>query len=322
MDESNLRVDQRVRRSMRDVVREALVTGLAVVVPVIITAIVLATALQYVHGYLAIVAEASTLAGNEILVPVWGEVRLGTLLVEVLTPVVLLGVIFVVGLFVSTTHVGERAVDYFDGFISRIPAVGGIYESFRQMSDVVLESDVRNFRDVKLVEFPTDDTYTLGFVTTETPARLADPVGDSDMLTLFLPLAPNPVMGGHLVHVHRKKVVDVDMTVEEGLRTIVTSGVAVADEGGRDGASLSGERLRDLATGEHAERQFDPGEEDVDARPERDGSPRAAVYDNDVDAADEGDPAAATTPADVARRGGEPHANEVESDGDHAKDET
>ncbi|MFB6305090.1 MAG: hypothetical protein ABEH47_07980, partial [Haloferacaceae archaeon] len=51
--------------------------------------------------------------------------------------------------------------------------------------------------------------------------------------TLFLPLAPNPVMGGYVLHVEADRVVDVDLTVEEGVQSIVTSGVATG-RGTRD----------------------------------------------------------------------------------------
>jgi uncharacterized membrane protein len=50
------------------------------------------------------------------------------------------------------------------------------------------------------------------------------------MVTMFLPMAPNPVTGGFLTHVPRSRVHDVDMTVEEGIRSILTSGVATGNE--------------------------------------------------------------------------------------------
>lgn len=297
MDDSDMRVDRRVRRSVRDVAREAFVSGLAVVVPLIITAVVLATGLRYVHSYLAFFAKNAPITGKTQAVPFLGEVKLDVLLVEILTPVVLVLVIFVVGLFVTTTPFGERAVDYFDSFISRIPAIGGIYDSFREMSDVVLESDVRNFRDVKLVEFPHDGAYTLGFVTTETPPQLAEPTRHPDMLTLFLPLAPNPVMGGHLVHVPQDAVIDVDMTVEEGIRAVVTSGVAVADtEGDESGSSLSETDLRNLASDELEDTQVGQNSEKPDATYASERRREAAYR------ADAADPEAATTPDELAER--------------------
>jgi uncharacterized membrane protein len=47
------------------------------------------------------------------------------------------------------------------------------------------------------------------------------------MHTLFVPMAPNPVMGGFLVHAPADRVRDIDMTVEESMQAIITSGVAV-----------------------------------------------------------------------------------------------
>ncbi|MFD1525681.1 DUF502 domain-containing protein, partial [Halolamina salina] len=256
MDESDLRMDQRVRKSTRETLREAFVTGLAVVVPVLVTVIVLAVAFQYVYNYLSWFAKGIVAADEEVILPFIGDIPASVLVIQLVTPVILLAVIMVVGIFTNTTKWGERAVDYFDYFISQIPAVGGVYDSFRQMSNVMLESDTQSFREVKLVEFPHEGAYTLGFVTTETPAALSDPAGHAEMLTLFLPLAPNPVMGGHLVHMPADRVMDVDMTVEEGIRAIVTSGVAVAGSDVTSGG-VSEERLRDLAGVEYADQRFE-----------------------------------------------------------------
>jgi len=305
MDESDLRMDQRVRKSSRETLREAFVTGLAVVVPILITIIVLAVAFQHVHDFLSWFAQGVIVADRQINLPVIGDIPASVFVIQLATPVVLLVIIMVVGLFTDTTHWGERAVDYFDYFISRIPAVGSVYESFRQMSDVMLESDTQSFRDVKLVEFPHEGAYTLGFVTTETPSELAGPAGHSDMLTLFLPLAPNPVMGGHLVHMPADRVMNVEMSVEEGIRAIVTSGVAVGDADGSTSAGISERQLRDLAGVEHADQQFNPeNESPTIRRSEPVDTERSDTYDESVE------PAQATTPDDIARR------ERPEADGD------
>ncbi|GAB7012402.1 hypothetical protein JCM18549_06730 [Halolamina salina] len=296
MDESDLRMDQRVRKSTRETLREAFVTGLAVVVPVLVTVIVLAVAFQYVYNYLSWFAKGIVAADEEVILPFIGDIPASVLVIQLVTPVILLAVIMVVGIFTNTTKWGERAVDYFDYFISQIPAVGGVYDSFRQMSNVMLESDTQSFREVKLVEFPHEGAYTLGFVTTETPAALSDPAGHAEMLTLFLPLAPNPVMGGHLVHMPADRVMDVDMTVEEGIRAIVTSGVAVAGSDVTSGG-VSEERLRDLAGVEYADQRFEPeAASPTIRRSEPVNTDRSDTYDESVE------PAQATTPDDIARR--------------------
>ncbi|GAB7092888.1 hypothetical protein JCM30237_00400 [Halolamina litorea] len=297
MDESDLRMDQRVRKSTRETLRESFITGLAVVVPMLVTVIVLAVAFQYVYDYLSLFAQGIVAADEEIMLPVIGDIPVGVFVIQLVTPVILLVIIMVVGIFTNTTKWGERAVDYFDYFISQIPAVGGVYDSFRQMSDVMLESDTQSFRDVKLVEFPHEGAYTLGFVTTETPSSLSDPAGHAEMLTLFLPLAPNPVMGGHLVHMPADRVMDVEMTVEEGIRAIVTSGVAVAGSDGATSNGMSEEQLRDLAGVEHADQQFDPEKESPSVRrSDPVSTERPDTYDESVE------PARATTPDDIARR--------------------
>ena len=80
---------------------------------------------------------------------------------------------------------------------------------------------------MKLVEFPNKGTYAFAFLTAETPDVVREGVGESEgMITVFLPMAPNPVMGGYVLHVAEEHVFDVDMTVEEGIQSIVTSGVA------------------------------------------------------------------------------------------------
>jgi uncharacterized membrane protein len=283
--------------ALADTVREAFVTGLAVVVPGIVTAAVVLFVVDSVWRYLDLVSDLAVGSLSGVSVPLVGTETA----VELVAPVVLLAFVFAVGLVVSASSSGERLVDVVDAVVTRVPGVGSVYDSFRQMSDVMLESDAQNFRDVKLVEFPHEGAYTLGFVTTRTPAELAAPTDHGDMLTLFLPLAPNPVMGGHLVHVPADRVMDVDMTVEEGIRTVVTSGVAVA--GGAEGAGdgLSADRLRELAESGAVDQRLDPT---FDAPPTRRATPvdpdRAARYDSQVA------PDNAATPGGIARRERDP----------------
>ncbi|UIO98604.1 DUF502 domain-containing protein [Halobaculum sp. CBA1158] len=287
--------------SIADVFRSAFVTGVAVIVPLLISLIVLAVAGQYVYDYLDLFSNYVLGIGPEasyILATPAGPIRFGKeRLIEILTPIVLLYSIVVLGLFINATRFGGAAVEYFDAAMAHIPGFGSVYESFRQMSDVMLEEDTQNFRDVKLVEFPHEGAYTLGFVTTETPDALRAPAGHDRMLTLFLPLAPNPVMGGHLVHMPAEKVMDVDMTVEEGIRAVVTSGVAVSggSTGGESG--LSEEHLRSLAGIEHADQKLNPEEGSPDVR-RSDGVDADRDHEWDQQVA----PERSKTATDIARR--------------------
>ena len=218
--------------------RHAFLTGVAVIVPSVITLVVLGVVFNAIYDYLDAFSSAVVPALPPWTYPVGRE-----LAIEVATPIVFVASILLLGIVVESTRYGELAVEYAHYGIEQIPGVGSVYQGFRQMSDAMLESDTGNFQDVVLVEFPTEGTYALAFVTSEAPAAVADPTDGGEMRSLFMPMAPNPVMGGHVVFVPEHRIVDVDLTVEEGIRAIVTSGVAL---GGSepDPEGLSPEELK------------------------------------------------------------------------------
>ncbi|WP_440989743.1 DUF502 domain-containing protein [Haloarchaeobius baliensis] len=241
------------RFSPLNVLQDAFVAGLAVVVPLLVTLFVL----NVLAGYLFTFLDAVVVALGEVGL----SQGVSVMVVQSLTIAFVLLLVLAIG-FLTRFRYGEAAIDYVDGFVARIPGFGSIYDSFREMSEVIVQSEERNFRDVKLVEFPQEETYTLGFLTTSTPQPLQEAVGRNDMVTLFLPLAPNPVMGGNLVHVPEHRVVDVEMTVEEGFRTIVTTGVATGGDP-NEPDNLTEAELSQMAA-------FEQAEDDVgtDAEPE------------------------------------------------------
>lgn len=202
--------------------RRALLTGIAVIVPSVITLAVLGVVFNAIYNYLNAFSTAIMPAVSPETLPIGREIA-----IEIATPVVFVGSILCIGIVVESTRYGQRAVDYVDYAIEQIPGVGSVYQGFRQMSDAMLESDGGNFQEVVLVEFPTEESYTLAFVTSETPDAVAAPTESGEMRTLFMPMAPNPVMGGHVLFVPERRIVEVDLTVEEGIRALVTSGVAL-----------------------------------------------------------------------------------------------
>jgi uncharacterized membrane protein len=300
-------------------VRSAFVTGVAVVVPLLLSLIVLAVAGRYVYQYLDLFSTlVFDLSPEARYVLTLSGVRLSLTkeaLIELLTPVVLVSIIVTVGLFINATRYGGVAVDYFDAAVAHVPRIGSVYESFRQMSDVMLNEDAQNFRDVKLVEFPHEGAYTLGFLTTETPDAVREPAGHDRMQTLFLPLAPNPVMGGHLVHVPTDRVMDVDMTVEEGIRAVVTSGIAVSGGTGAASGGLSDEQLRTLSRVEYADQRRNPEADSPDVRLD---DPADTERDDEWDR--QVDPARSETMTDVARRTRTQREPPDDDDGDNGGD--
>lgn len=223
------------RPDPKEVLWRSLVKGVAILLPLVVTLFVVSFVLGFVFDQLAPLVGAVVGTG----------VTDSEVLVTAITVVLFLTVVLAIGFAAEFTPGDHHLNDQFDEFMASIPGIGSVYTSFNEMTELLLDSDTDSFQDVKLVEYPGEDSYVVAFKTAETPAVIADSTDNEDMITLFMPMAPNPVMGGFVIHVSRERVVDVDLTVEEGIRSIVTSGVAIGHDE-ETMTDVSEERLRNL----------------------------------------------------------------------------
>jgi uncharacterized membrane protein len=242
-------------KSVYETALEVLLTGFTILIPVVITIYLidmtvdlLTDALTPVIALLQWFDVIGWFARSEfgvLLVELGLYSTVVDFFTELVTVIVLLSVVVVVGT-VGHNRYGEMIIDYVDLVISSIPGVGTVYGSFRRMSDAMLDQEADDFKEVKLVECLGDDLFVIGFETGPSPSSVHDATGNEEMVTMFLPMAPNPVTGGFLTHVPRSRVYDVDMTIEEGIRSILTSGVATGD-GDDDRAQLSVDDIGEVA---------------------------------------------------------------------------
>ncbi|AZH24341.1 DUF502 domain-containing protein [Haloplanus aerogenes] len=225
--------------SLYDHTQQTLLTGIAITIPLIVTLYVLTVALDFISGaldpFIAVLRWVGVIEEFERVQFVSFLIELGVYpyVVDFFTELVALIVLFLVVATVGTVgrnRYGERIIDYVDLLITSIPGVGTVYKSFRRMGDVMLDEGGENFQEIKLVQCFEEDMYVLGFVTSDSPPTIEESTGHEDMVSMFLPLAPNPVTGGLLTYVPESQVYDIDMTVEEGVRSILTSGVATGED--------------------------------------------------------------------------------------------
>ncbi|MFB6255221.1 MAG: DUF502 domain-containing protein [Haloplanus sp.] len=204
---------------LRGFARQAFVTGAAVTLPLIVTLVILGAVIDFVSQQLDPVVGVFT--------SITGLQPASDTALKLVAICSLLVAIFCIGAWTERRSGRSGFGAFFDTLVSRIPGVGSLYQSIDEMSGLLLDSDTDSFREVKLVEFPDQGSYAFAFLTAETPDVVRDGVDEGgEMVTVFLPMAPNPVMGGYVLHVAEEHVFDVDMTVEEGIQSIVTSGVA------------------------------------------------------------------------------------------------
>ncbi|MGH6916642.1 MAG: DUF502 domain-containing protein [Geminicoccaceae bacterium] len=116
----------------------------------------------------------------------------------------------------TLVHIGERV-------LSRMPIVRSIYSTLKQIFVTVLAQSSRSFREVVLVEYPRRGIGAIAFVTGS--SRDDNPSSAEDeLVNVFLPTTPNPT-SGFLLFVPRKDLVHLDMTVEDGIKLVISGGI-------------------------------------------------------------------------------------------------
>lgn len=119
--------------------------------------------------------------------------------------------------------VGRWLVRLTDRLMQRMPIVRNIHSALKQILETVLAQQSNAFRQVVLVEYPRRGMWALGFLTGETVGEVQH-ITEDDVLNVFLPTTPNPT-SGFLLFVPRSEVFVLDMTVEEGIKMVVSGGI-------------------------------------------------------------------------------------------------
>lgn len=187
-------------------IRSAFGRGLVIMIPVVITAWVLTALLNAVDGVSSWVFELAF--GRKI--PGLGFI----------TTVAL---IFIVG-WLSPNFLAQAILNGLDKLISTIPVARTIYSSIKDLIKAfgMGEEKGSSFRQVVLVEYPRMGMFTVGFATND--LSVSDRSGTNAMTSVYIPNPPNPT-SGVLVLVPAETVQTLDMTVEEGLKLVLSGGI-------------------------------------------------------------------------------------------------
>lgn len=139
---------------------------------------------------------------------------------------VLLGAILVLttGMIVAN-FLGKRLILAWENLLARIPLVRSLYAAIKQIMEAVLATDAQSFRKVLLIEYPRKGVWSLAFMTSEHLGEVqAKTIGD--VVSVFIPTTPNPT-SGFIIMIPKHDVIELDMAVEDGLKMIISLGVAV-----------------------------------------------------------------------------------------------
>ncbi|MGE5616801.1 MAG: DUF502 domain-containing protein [Bacillota bacterium] len=154
-----------------------------------------------------------------------------------------LGMVLTLAIILATgalaaNFVGRRILALGDSVLVRIPIVRSIYGGVKQISDTLFSPEGKAFRRAVLVRYPHAGAWTVALVTGTPEQEVADLVG-RDQISVFVPTTPNITAGFFLV-VARADPIELDMTVDEALKYIISMGVAEPLR--RRAAALNGSR--------------------------------------------------------------------------------
>jgi uncharacterized membrane protein len=130
---------------------------------------------------------------------------------------------------VAANYFGLRLIRFWEAILGRIPFVKSIYSSVKQVSDTLLSDTGNAFRKALLVEFPHENSWTIAFLTGAPAPAVAKHFGE-EHVSVYVPTTPNPT-SGYFVMVPKSRVRDLDMTVDEALKYVVSMGVVVPRSG-------------------------------------------------------------------------------------------
>ncbi|WP_017941369.1 MULTISPECIES: DUF502 domain-containing protein [unclassified Thioalkalivibrio] len=131
-------------------------------------------------------------------------------------------VVFVTGVVVANI-VGRKLVSVGESIVRRIPLVSSIYGAVKQVTETVLSDGGQAFRKVILIEYPRRGLWSVGFMTGMAAGEVQDRT-ERDVVTVFVPTTPNPT-SGFVLMVPREEAIELDMTVEDGLKFVMSMGV-------------------------------------------------------------------------------------------------
>ncbi len=135
--------------------------------------------------------------------------------------------ILLIGLM-ARNFVGRWLLEFGEGTLSKIPVAGSVYKTLKQLLETFLRDNSKRFRRVVLVEYPREGLFSVGFVTGVVGPSL-QPELEQTLLSVFIPTAPNPTTGWYTL-VPESSVKDLDISVEDAFRTIISAGIVNPDE--------------------------------------------------------------------------------------------
>jgi uncharacterized membrane protein len=135
--------------------------------------------------------------------------------------------IFFIGLM-AKNYIGNQFVIAGERLVQRVPFVRGVYLTIQKLVKTFSESKMPSFEKMALIKYPHLSVHSVGFLTCDVYEKISHQTGE-DLVNVLLPTVPN-LSVGFMIQVPRDQVVVLDMTVEEGVKFLVSIGIAIPED--------------------------------------------------------------------------------------------
>ncbi len=138
--------------------------------------------------------------------------------------VLVLLVILITGVIVSN-FLGRKLVTLWESVLNKIPGFRNVYNVLKKVSDTVFNSSTESFRKAFLIQYPSKGIWVIAFQSGDYKGEAESIIGE-EMINLFVPTTPNPT-SGFFVMMPKKDVFELNMTVEEAFKIVISAGVVI-----------------------------------------------------------------------------------------------
>ena len=141
----------------------------------------------------------------------------------------IIGVIFltIIGSLMAGVF-GRYLIKLSEHLLKKMPGVSSLYSTIKQIFQTLFNNKSTAFREVVMVEYPRKGIWSLGFITGITKGEVQD-VTKNKVVNVFIPTTPNPT-SGYLLFVSSKDIYPLNMTVEEGIKMVVSAGLVTPNK--------------------------------------------------------------------------------------------
>lgn len=201
---------------MKEKIRNYFISGLIVLVPIVVTGFLVFFIVGKIGGIWGFIFRS---------IPYVRDIPSGV--VNFIGLFISIGIIILFG-YIGQNYLGKILFPIFEKLLMSMPIIRDIYTPAREITNTLFKNKA-SFEKVVYVEFLHKDQHTIAFVTSTDSWK----INGNEAVTLFVPTSPNPTSGFFCV-VPKDKVIETDLSVEDALKIIVSSGLIIPKSGNID----------------------------------------------------------------------------------------